>query len=331
MLDKMITAAKIGFGVGVDAEVADPIGMRRTFLNRVWAKDDLSLSERINRLDLKNEIVSTLKQQMRAAKSWQQTANALRDIGGREGLARTGAQVGDVAGVFKRLQIEARSVAFGDKAATKAFQRDLAKAQAHIDKLSLRGAPNQSLKAAYQGIADKARDLDIKGLEKALDVGVFEKARYNAERISRTEIAQAYSDSFDAEMLADDDVIGFRWQLSSRHEVTDICDFHAEADLYGMGPGVYPKAMAPPLPAHPNCMCIKVEVFRGEATPSAQMRPRNAERLLRSKPEGERRKLLGTNGSPSNWESSLKGWRGHNRIDTHGINAEMFSRLADKV
>ena len=38
-------------------------------------------------------------------------------------------------------------------------------------------------------------------------------------------------------------------RLSSKHPKTDICDYHAKVDLYGLGPGVYPKAEAPKPPS----------------------------------------------------------------------------------
>ncbi len=46
------------------------------------------------------------------------------------------------------------------------------------------------------------------------------------------------------------------WPVSSKHPKTDICDYHAKVDLYGLGPGVYPKAEAPKPPFHPHCFCV---------------------------------------------------------------------------
>ncbi len=47
-----------------------------------------------------------------------------------------------------------------------------------------------------------------------------------------------------------------QWRLSGTHPVTDICDYHAKVDRYGLGPGVYPKRLAPKPPAHPHCRCL---------------------------------------------------------------------------
>ena len=45
-------------------------------------------------------------------------------------------------------------------------------------------------------------------------------------------------------------------RLSSKHEALDACDFYADADLWGLGPGVYPKAEAPIPPFHVGCLCM---------------------------------------------------------------------------
>ena len=87
-------------------------------------------------------------------------------------------------------------------------------------------------------------------------MAVQEKARYHAERIARTENARAYADGQMSRYMNDPDVVALKWKLGSRHPRYDICDFYANADLYGLGKGVYPKDKFPRLPAHPHCMCL---------------------------------------------------------------------------
>lgn len=48
---------------------------------------------------------------------------------------------------------------------------------------------------------------------------------------------------------------GLRWVLSPKHAGSDECDGFARADV-GFGPGRYPIAAFPPLPAHPRCRCV---------------------------------------------------------------------------
>jgi hypothetical protein len=58
-----------------------------------------------------------------------------------------------------------------------------------------------------------------------------------------------------------DGYVGMKWNLSKSHKVTDICDTLASQDLYGLGPGVYPKDKLLPKPAHPHCICFETIVL----------------------------------------------------------------------
>lgn len=144
----------------------------------------------------------------------------------------------------------------------KDFDKAYRKANAHIKALK-QGAP---LKAAYRQMLDAAARGSAKHLENAVHVALEEKSRYHAERIARTECARAYYEGFRAKNDGDDDVVAYRWELSSAHGGTQHCDCeeHAERDGYGLGAGVYPKNECPNLPAHPHCMCHLVEVYAGE-------------------------------------------------------------------
>lgn len=51
--------------------------------------------------------------------------------------------------------------------------------------------------------------------------------------------------------------------LSDAHDIFDICDDLADADLYGMGRGVYKKGEEPTHP-HPNCYDDQTEVYTNE-------------------------------------------------------------------
>lgn len=119
-----------------------------------------------------------------------------------------------------------------------------------------------SLRAAYLAALDaiekKAEDTV---LAKRLEVAYHERNRYLANRIAQTETQRAYADKKDGGMLADPSVEFVQWRLSNTHPATDICDLHAKLDAYGLGPGVYPKALAPRRPAHPFCRCRLVPRF----------------------------------------------------------------------
>lgn len=85
-----------------------------------------------------------------------------------------------------------------------------------------------------------------------------------AERIARTEAARAWADGFAEKYMDDDYVVAFQWKLASRHPKFDICDLYAEANLYGLGKGIYPKNATPRLPVHPHCLCHLAPVYRSE-------------------------------------------------------------------
>lgn len=77
---------------------------------------------------------------------------------------------------------------------------------------------------------------------------------YEALRLARTEMSNAFREGTYAAGRTNPSYKGVRWLLSGSHPVADICDDYAEADLYGLGPGGYPKGEEPPTP-HPNCLC----------------------------------------------------------------------------
>jgi len=89
----------------------------------------------------------------------------------------------------------------------------------------------------------------------------------NALRVARTELNRAHGQAYLATAFSHPDVIGTRFLLSPNHPRHDICDLHAHANLYGLGPGVYPKGKNP-WPAHPNTLSYTEVVFKDEVTAS---------------------------------------------------------------
>jgi len=114
----------------------------------------------------------------------------------------------------------------------------------------------EPLKAAYlQALKAWERDKGAAALERALSVAHKEKTRYMANRIAQTELARAYQHAVAAEVMADETVSVVQVQMSASHPVFDVCDMHSKADLWGLGPGLYPKGKAPVPPYHPHCRC----------------------------------------------------------------------------
>jgi hypothetical protein len=175
------------------------------------------------------------------------------------------------------------------------------------------------LKRAYQDVIDATEKSSEFATQNAIKYAAYNKERYNAERIARTEMAGAYGDSFFTENLNDPDAMGWRAELSDAHHAYDICDFHTSANLYGMGSGVYPVGKGPAFPFHPHCTCVLSTVYDGEAhEPKTQGIDENqAVKLLDKLPKSKAVELLGVQGyeefkkNPAVWENALKNWDGH--------------------
>ncbi|MEY2656101.1 MAG: hypothetical protein RLZZ524_3129 [Pseudomonadota bacterium] len=132
------------------------------------------------------------------------------------------------------------------------LERALARLQ--VDNLStpaLRAAYSEAL-AALDALEDGA---GTKLLEKRLEVAFFERMRYFAARIARTELHRAYSDAEALRLMLDADVEFIQIRRTPGGGVC-ICSLMTGRDLYGLGPGVYPKALAPRPPFHPHCRCV---------------------------------------------------------------------------
>ena len=92
----------------------------------------------------------------------------------------------------------------------------------------------------------------------------------------RTEINTAHGERYKQMVRDDPEAVGLRFMLSPRHPRVDICDTHATADLYNLGPGVYPVD-ACPWPAHPNTFSYIEVVFEDEVgSPNPSVTARHA-------------------------------------------------------
>lgn len=152
-----------------------------------------------------------------------------------------------------RLPKYLREALLPDNSVRREMARAYAKAQA-------RALKTGALRAAYTellGAIDKIEDgVGSDYLDKKLQVAFEERMRYFSNRIAQTELHRAFAIQQAKELLADDAVKYVQWRLNPRHPIEDICDYFAGIDKYGLGRGVYPKALAPVAPAHPFCKCV---------------------------------------------------------------------------
>jgi len=221
-------------------------------LKNNWHEGALSLSKTIHSATnkIKAEIGVVMKETLGQSVNWKKTANKISKI--KDIKAELPKYIKDLLSTGKKV--------LQDPALINDFNKKVKKYQKQIDSLSNLGYKNTRLKKAYQNIITQVKKGSVEGLKKATDRAVRAKTSYIAERIARTEIANAYGNAVVYRAQKDKRIVGIRSVLSSRHSKPDICDLYANANLHGMGKGVSPKNKSPHFSYHVNCMCNLVPV-----------------------------------------------------------------------
>ena len=277
-------------------------------MSESWASDDLTLSKRLYRRSstIRNEVADTIKQALKTNKTVKGLAKSIFDGYGKGGIIPE-------ASIPKFLS-KLSDINISGEATPEAKRKERELLRSVKGKIARLDTPY--VRAAYNEVAAAVEDGNEIRLQKAIYSATQEKARYHAERIARTENARAYADGQMNRFIDDDDIVAFQWKLSSRHPRYDICDFYANADLYGLGKGVYPKDKFPRLPAHPHCMChIKPMT---ELDIDVNKRHNNLERAgleyIKSLSKKHQEVLLGVNGreqvltGKETWQNIARGW-----------------------
>nr|DAL25761.1 MAG TPA_asm: CDI toxin-like protein [Caudoviricetes sp.] len=278
-----------------------------------WAKDDLTLSERTTK---GGKMVQTM------------TAKAIQDaIKQGKSLKKLSLDIFNgytVGGVIPTQDIpkciaELTIIAKLKKdTGSKLYRQALSKVRNHLKRVNKPG-----MKAAYKQLVKAIDSLDEAKIHKAIHVAAYEKTRYFAERIARTETSRAWNAGVFRRWAEDTDCVAFQWKLSTAHPVTDICDLYAHANLYGMGPGIFPKDKVPVLPAHPNCMCRLRPVMTGsdllQTEHAEDMVNKGGADYLKKSSAETRKKILGVKGAESFEMGKVVDWRGiaHGFTDEH--------------
>lgn len=82
---------------------------------------------------------------------------------------------------------------------------------------------------------------------------------YEALRLARTEMAAAFGEGTVSGAKFSPACEGLKWTLGTTHPRPDICNDYA---MGGNGEGVYQWYEIPAFPAHPNCICHLVPIYR---------------------------------------------------------------------
>ena len=213
----------------------------------------------------------------------------------------------------------------------KALLKAIRKVKGQADGLRPDTTAYNHFRTSLYELLDKVDGGNKKSIERAIQTSVEEKSRYVAERIARTEAARARYDAFIARYGEDEDVVAYQWKLGSRHPAEDICDMYADADLYGLGKGVFPKDAAPVNPAHPHCLCHYAPVYRSEL--EGKKRSNNVEAggnaWLKNQSLSVQEKILGVKGREE-WKAGRAGWMEKAR-NLSGSVAKQESRLSGAI
>ena len=289
-----------------------PQGITDRLFTQSWAPDGLTLSERTTRgsILVRTMVARTIEEQIKKSATYRQASLAIFDGYQEAGIIPTQSLptfLRELTQVAKRASIPRGEML----AMLKPIRRQIAK------------GTTAGMRAAYSRLVDALEDQNEKALNKAIYAATQERTRYFADRIARTEMARAYQDGFLLRWDNNDDCVAYQWKLSGRHPRYDICDLYAKANLYGMGPGIFPKDKVPRLPAHPHCMCFLKPVIRGmidNETPIDRVEEGGRE-YLDSVSLHHRQMLLGVHGVKDvmggkvSWTQKARGYGGK-KIDS---------------
>lgn len=119
-----------------------------------------------------------------------------------------------------------------------------------------------ALKAAYLDALEAIENnAGMKALENKLKVAFYERGRFFANRIAQTELHRAWVNNENDIIQRETEVEFVQVTLSASHAIVDICDLFSKQNKFGLGPGIYPKHLAPKPSYHPFCRCSLVPRF----------------------------------------------------------------------
>ena len=289
-----------------------PQGITDRLFTHAWAPDGLTLSERTTHASIlvREMVARTISEQIKKSATYRQASLAIFDGYQEAGIIPAQSLpkfLREMTQIARRMNIPRGEML----AMLKPIRRQVAK------------GTTAGMRAAYSQLVDALEDQNEKALNKAIYAATQERTRYFADRIARTEMARAYQDGFLLKWDNNDDCVAYQWKLSGRHPRYDICDLYAKANLYGMGPGIFPKDKVPRLPAHPHCMCFLKPVIRGmidNETPIDRVEEGGRE-YLGSVSLHHRQMLLGVHGVKDvmggkvSWTQKARGYGGK-KIDS---------------
>lgn len=287
--------------------VENQASLRKTALSGLWDGSGMTLSQTLHGTTkaMHDDVVKAIQGHIDNKSTAWDSSRKIYDGYGFGGTIRQ-PKLSELPKDLQKLVDQASKVLTPEDLAT--LKQDAKRLSAYADRLA-----TGPLKAAYGQMARRLEKGLTVGLDNLVRTATEEKARYHANRILRTEAARAWGQGFHKECMDDPDVVGWKWSTSSAHKVFDICDFHARADLYRMGPGIYPKDRHPSYPAHPHCFCNASQVYKGEVPDPVEQIDAGGKAALQGMTEDQRKRLLTLQGGKAfgqggKWQGNLRQW-----------------------
>lgn len=285
-----------------------------TMLSEPWDESGMKLSEKLHgaEKEMRAAIVSAIKNQQRRNASITKLAAALYDGYKEEHVVRKQQLPQYLTELMTAYRRSRENLSVKE---LRELTRQISQTERQWRRLVRDETTYNHYKTTLGALLAAIEKGKEKSLSNAIYAAVHEKGRYVAERIARTEGARAWYDAFTAKYDEDESVAAYRWKLGSRHPHKDICDLYAEADLYGLGAGVFPKDKAPQLPAHPHCLCHYAPVYRSELAGKKARDNIQAggAKYIKNLTTKEKEDLLGVKDSrtyreDNDWTKHARGW-----------------------
>lgn len=297
--DLLASEAISGYGASLPTAI-----VTNALVNMPWAPDGLILSERTTKGNkaILQIVKQVLIEQRRKGASYKKAALSLFD-GYKKG------------GIIPKQEIpefmtKLYKLSAGEGYRDASYRAELRRIQSQLNRMN-----TPSLRVAYHQLVKAIDTRNDEALQKAIYTATQERTRYFAERIARTELRRAYIDGFLARYDNDPTVVAYKWRMSGAHPVFDICDVYANADLYGLGKGIYPKDKVPLLPVHPHCMCYLMPVRDLKGKAIIDKVEQGGREYINGLPLRKRRQLLGIHGEKAvnageSWTAKAYGYSG---------------------
>ena len=297
VIEAVVDAAELGYGSEVKPEI----------ISLPWATDNINLSERLHGTSkaIRQKVKDTILAGMQNADSAIEISRKLYDGYGQGSVISQAEMPKYLDSIIRSVSLAVK----GDNVNKKQILDRIQQIKHDVSELQ-----SNALKASYKELLSSLESFKAEAIQNAIKVAVEEKSRYQAERIARTETARAWFEGYVARYADDDDVWGYKWELSSNHPIYDQCNVCANADM-GYGKGRYPKKYMPSIPLHPHCRCHLVPVFVWQVESSRKPNPKQMRQYIDGLTTKEKIALFGVKGfnqykQGTDWQELLRGWNG---------------------